>query len=248
MLNKILPFLFLSSSLLAQCYEFESNLVQNPVSGNQFYLEPQITSATYKTSEIKQKGYLYGICGGFDFINYNAPYIGFESVFRSGKLKDKELKSKYTDYAFQAKIGMTLGTQNLYYLIPYAGVGYDNEKNNYNLPPVEKISYYYASVGCVSHAFLSPELSFGVNLKLKFPFSGQHKVKNDEIDVNFSVSKKIQYLVEVPLTYWASKQLNVAAIPFYEYKNYNNNSVDTVWNSKAKMSQWGLGLRGTFCF
>ncbi len=249
MLNRLLPILFLfSSTLSAQCYEFQSSLVANPVTGNQIYIQPEFTSATYKTSEIKQTGYLYGVSGGYDVLVYNAPYLGFESHYRSGRLKGDGLSSKYRDYLFEGKIGLTMGTPGAFYFVPYGGVGYENEKNDYTNTPVEKLSYYYLSVGCLTQAFLNPQLSFGVNLKCKFPFNGDHDVKNDEIDVRVSISKKMQYLVEIPLTYWASSQLNIAAVPFYEHKEYNNNSTGIEWKSKAKMHQWGLGIRGTFCF
>lgn len=249
MLNKLLViFVFISMNLSAQSFEFQSSLVSNPTTGNQLYLEPEFSCATYKTGNIKQKGNFYGIRAGYDLLIFNNPYIGFESIYRSGRIKGDGLSSLYTDYLFEGKIGFTIGYPNLYYFTPYAGLGYENEKNDYKTSPVDKLKSYYFSFGFITEAFITPQFSYGVNLKIKFPFIGDHKVKNNDINVNLAISKKMQYTLEVPFTYWVSSQINLSAVPFYDYKNYNNNSLGIEWNHKAKMHQWGLGFRGTFCF
>jgi hypothetical protein len=249
MLNRIaLILVLLNANLFSQPYQFEPMLVSSPVYGNQFYIQPEFSHATYKTREIKQNGYLYGIRGGYDLLVFNNPYLGFECYYRSGVLKGSSLSSKYKYYLFEGKIGFTMGIPTCFIVVPFAGIGYENEKNDYKTPPVEKLSYYYLSAGLYTQIFLNTQITLGCNMKVKFPFCGDHDVKNSEVDERDSCCKKIQYNIEFPVTYWASSQLSFSAIPFYESRKYGNNSTSENWKSKAKMSQYGLGIRGTWCF
>jgi hypothetical protein len=246
-------YLFLLFALISNCayadFTFENTLtVGNPVTGNQLYLEPRISKATYQATDIKQNGYLYGIKGSYDLFVINAPYLGFEGSYMRGKIKGSDLESTYRDFLFEGKLGFTMGIPSAYSFSPYGGIGYEEEKNNYITTPIEQLKYYYFSLGLVSNFYLSPNISAGLNCKIKFPFSGDHDVKNDSIDTRVSISKKIQYLIEVPFTYWASNAMSISAVPFYENKKYNNTSVSTIWNSTAKMHQWGLGIRANFAF
>ena len=232
----------------AQDYVFESSVNSAPILGNKIYLEPRISRASYSTNDTTQTGYLYGINLGYDVFIYNAPYLGFEFDYISGTIKGDSLSSQYTDYSFEGRAGITLGTPCFYQLTPFLGTGYEKEKNDYKTTPIEKIDYYYISTGIFSQAWISPQLSIGFDLELKFPFHGNHKIKNDSCKINSSICHKMQYFLNVPVTYWASSQLSLSAVPFYQHKHYDNNCVGDAWKSNAKMSQWGLGLRVAYFF
>jgi hypothetical protein len=246
----LLCYLFLGSLGAQECFQSSFALGNSGafLSGNQLSISPEISTATYKAGEVKQKGYLYGIGGSYDLLVLNSPYLGFETYYMKGRLKGSGVESTYRDFLFEGKFGMTFGVPSAYFLTPYAGIGYENEKNDYTTTPIEKIDYYYISVGGLSSIYLSPQFTAGLNFKVKFPFTGDHKVKKEETDVNLSVSKRLQYVLEVPLTYWASPALAISAVPYYEYKNYNNNSIEENWNTKATMSQWGLTLKANLAF
>jgi hypothetical protein len=216
--------------------------------GNQLSLAPVVSRATYKANDVTQKGYLWGIKGQYDLLAFNGPYLGFETYYMRGKLKSGAVESTYRDFLFEGKIGLTMGIPSSYYFTPYAGVGYENERNDYTTVPIEKIDYYYVSAGVLSNLYLSPQFTAGLNLKVKFPFTGDHKVKNESVDTSLSVSKKIQYVIEVPFTYWASSNVSFSAVPYYESKKYNNNIISENWNTTAKMHQWGLALKAVFAF
>lgn len=109
MRSKLLLSLFLIININLIAYDFPSSLVTRSVNGNQVYLEPTLSYATYTTEENEQNGYLYGISGAYDLLVFNAPYFGFESHYKSGKIKNHEFISRYTDYLFEGKLGYTKG-------------------------------------------------------------------------------------------------------------------------------------------
>lgn len=249
MINKFISlFLLVGTSLLAQCYEFQSSLIEPVPSVNQIYIEPIYARAKYKSQNLKQKGNLYGITANYDFILYNAPYCGFESYYKVGTLKSQEINSKYKDYCFEGKVGYTMGIPYNYSFIPYLAIGYENIKNDYKNNFTNKLSYYYLATGINTHVFIMNNFSFGCNIKLIFPIDGSSKVKNNEAELSVTISKKVQYNVEVPLTYSPSSAFSFSIVPFYDYKNINNIHHIENLKTRAKMSEIGLGLRANFCF
>lgn len=249
MKNLLISFMLsLNLFCTVNAFEFLSTFNDPIITGNQLHLEPIYSNTKYKSGEKKQKGSLYGIKGSYDFLVYNAPYIGIEALYRSGDLKGSSLSSKYKDYIFEAKVGMTMGAPGSYSFIPYAGIGHGNEKNNYKTVPLEKIYYYYLSLGVHSQIFLAPQISVGFNAKLKLPVSGRHELKNEQIDLKLKCPNRPQYIVEIPLTYWATTQMNISAVPFYENKNYANNPTNLDWKKSASISQLGARVRFAVLF
>lgn len=242
-MKKLLSLLTLFFMPLCAQYNFPIIGFEQISNGNEVYIEPKVGYATYKTKEIKEKGTLYGLKGGYDLLLFDSLYLGFDSVYMAGKLKTVDIQSKSKSFSFEGKVGYTFGEKWQFALVPYAGIGYQSEKLDFSVPPIEKIHYYYLSTGVNTRIYIKENLTFGLDVKVKIPFKGKHHVKNDWIDEKVSFSRKIQYLVEVPLTYWTSLQSFIAVSPFYELKYYNNNSTGHNWHSGAKMSQWGVGAR-----
>lgn len=242
-MKKLLSFLTLLCMPLSAQYYFPLMLSEQPSTGNEVYVEPKVSYAKYKTKEITEKATLYGIKGGYDLLRFDSLYLGFESVYLAGKFKTDYIQSKYKDFSFEGKMGYTFGEKLSLALIPYAGIGFAHEKYDFSLPPVEKMNYYYLTVGANSRFYVKDNLTIGLDVKVKIPFKGKHHIKNEWIDQKASFSRKLQYVVEVPLIYWTSLQSFISVTPFYELKYYNNNSTGHNWTSGAKMSQLGIGTQ-----
>lgn len=246
--------IFLVLILLPKCV-FSDDYYQFPLAvgestynlGNRIYLEPRFSRTELSTASFKQKGYLYGGKIGYDFICPNSIYFGLESSYMQGQLKGGLMQSTYSDFDIQARTGMTFGLMSIFNITPYIGMGYDWEKNEFSALEEDKISYCYGSVGFLSQFYFAC-YSLGLNFQARFPFLGSHSCEDEESHEHDSVSKKIQYLIEIPVNYYFIPALSLGLTPFYTYKNYSNSFSDTDWLASSKLHSYGLAFRVSFNF
>jgi len=204
---------------------------------NQFYIAPELYHVKRtKVGGSEQTGVLYGGQIGYDRFKRYGWYVGFEGLYATGHLKGysgkkERIKSDLSDAYAEGRFGYTFQQKCGYHarFTPYLGGGYFRERNNFKNPsPVPahfNTHYWYAAVGFLSQASLTPRYDLGLNFKAKFIYDPRCKVTHDPKSDNFTqlINEKVHYRVEVPLTYhyWeGSDKLMFSLVPFYEYRRY----------------------------
>jgi hypothetical protein len=207
-----------------------------------YALAPYIGPEIYYMKRIKeggaeQTGPLYGARIGYDYVRRYYFYWGLDALWATGTLdghvRKEKLKSQFTDANVEARLGYTF--QSKYWrcasFTPYTGVGYFWENNEYQHPSPLKIHFKnrfsYIPVGFLSQIFLMPNLSIGVNLKVRIIWEGEQHVKRDpEYDkLTQHYEEKLQYRVELPIATffsWKQHSLGISLVPFYEYRRYGH--------------------------
>ncbi|KAF3362433.1 Uncharacterized protein PHSC3_001033 [Chlamydiales bacterium STE3] len=182
----------------------------------------------------KQKGWIYGVRAGYDYIKRFNLYWGGDVFWGQGPLKGhsptSKLKSTFTDTSVEGRFGYTV--QNKYFrhitFTPYVGYGYFEETNKFRKDAPLRIKFknrfQYATTGFFSSVELNTNMALGLNFKTKFPYDTKCRVSDAEVGgKTLGVKDKWHYRVELPLTYWTYKcnrVVELACIPFYEYRHY----------------------------
>jgi hypothetical protein len=203
---------------------------------HQAYVAPEIYHVERTREQSKQQGYLYGVRFGYDYIKRYAFYFGFEGLYAQGTLKGHgvesvRVKSSLTDKNLEGRVGYTFQMKGWPHasFTPFFGIGYFWEWNHYKHPSPLKIhldnQFCYIPVGFLSNVYLSSCFSVGVDFKARFLLSGRTKISHDDefSDMTQNYEEKLQYRVDVPLTYYfclCQRQSAVALVPFYEYRHY----------------------------
>jgi len=224
---------------------FFSNALKTP---NQFYISPLLGRASYKTGAVEQKGYVYGVEANYDFINQNVPYLGAETHYSKVKLKAGDLHSNYSEYALEAKVGFSLASNEFSSFTPYAGLGYENQRNSYEKSNMVNNKFQYFSLGFLSNYVINPQMSVGLNVKAKMPYTGEQKLQKDLIKSSPKICKKYHYAVELPVTYLASSNSSLAVSPFYQHKQGNCNAATAEPTKSSKLKVWGINIKCNFYF
>ncbi len=203
----------------------------------QIYVGPEIYHVHRKREGgAKQDGVVYGIKGGYERIKRYKIYFGFDALYSKGVLHGKggagnHLKSNFGDTYVEGRLGYTFQSKCRFkpLFTPFAGVGYFIEKNNFTHPkstPIHfKTTYVYATAGFLSRVSLTEKFDLGLNFKIKYPYEAKCRVSNDprQIDSTQVINEKIQYRVELPLTYNNVRDiscLSISFVPFYELRQY----------------------------
>ena len=190
-----------------------------------------------KENGTKQSGTLYGVRFGYDHIYRYKMYWGIDALWARGALHGKAdkdaLKSIFTDMNIEARIGYTFQSKfwRCASFTPYFGAGFFWENNDYQDPspiPVHfKNQFTYIPIGFLSQIFITPRWSLGVNFKIRYLLQTEHWVTHDpdNKDLKQMYQEKIQYRVEMPVTYfncWNQNSLGICLVPFYEYRPYGH--------------------------
>ncbi len=190
-----------------------------------------------KEGGARQRGTLYGVRMGYDFIRRYTFYWGVDALWAKGELNghlhDAHLKSELTDANVESRVGYTLQSKcwRCASLTPYLGIGSFWEKNNYKHPSPMKLhfkNYFsYLPFGFLSQIFITPQFSIGINFKVRFIVEGKQYISHDPkyAKVSLCYEEKLQYRAELPMTYfycWEMHSLGVSLVPFYEYRRYGH--------------------------
>lgn len=186
----------------------------------------------------KQTGTLYGVRLGYDHVCRYKWYWGIDGLWARGTLTGRDgrkdrIKSEFTDSNVEARLGYTF--QFKYWrcasFTPYFGGGYFWEENCYEKPSPLRVHFInrfsYIPFGFLSQIFITPSFSCGLNLKVRYIIDGEQKATHDSKNGNSiqHYDEKLQYRVEVPLSYffcYRSYSLGISLVPFYEYRSYGH--------------------------
>lgn len=234
LLRKLSIFLLVTSTS-----GFSEMCMDNTCTSNPFqaYVGPEIYHVHRKREGgAKQNGTVYGIKGGYDRIKRYKIYFGFEALYSRGVLRGKSgtrnyLKSNFGDTFAEGRLGYTFQSKRKVkpLFTPFVGVGYFIEKNDFTHPkstPIHfKTKYVYAAAGFLSRISLTEKIDLGLNFKVKYPYDAKCRVSNDprQKDSTQVINEKLQYRIELPLTYNQVRDFNnfaISFVPFYEMREY----------------------------
>lgn len=229
---------------------------------NQFYLGPQWCHLTRtKEGGTKQQGSLVGIQIGYDRLKRYGWYWGAEGLYAQCVLKGHsgaggKIRSRFMDGWIEGRFGYTFQQKEnrQLALTPYAGVGYQAERNNFSDPsPLHvhfKTRFTYAAVGFLSRMHLCRQVEVGCNFKAKFPLTPKCKVTHDRphpsIDQN--IKERWHYRIELPLTYQLREAgcFAISAVPFFEFRQYGYHPNFPFDFLKTQLNFWGVTLQLQF--
>lgn len=202
------------------------------------YIGPEIYYVRRsKEGGAEQTGTLYGVRLGYDFVQRFKLYSGVDALWATGRLDGRvggeHIKSEFTDINVEARLGFTFQSKSwrCASFTPYSGIGYFWEHNNYQHPTPLTIhfrnNFSYVPVGFLSQIFLFPNLSVGLNFKVRIILEGEQKSTHDPEfgKLTQHYEEKLQYRVELPVTYffcWECHSLATSLVPFYEYRQYGH--------------------------
>lgn len=237
-----------------------------PLPQHQCYIGPEIYDVNRdkaaKYDRTKQDGFLYGGRAGYDRIKRCRFYWGVDALYASGDLcghRGKKIKLCFTDENIEGRVGYTFQKKNGWMptLVPFVGYGYFRETNKFKKPsPLlikQRISFDYFALGFLSQIYPHPLWVMGLNFKARFLFNSKCKITKDPKyeDTTQNIQHKVQYRVELPITYrlncWCDK-LAVALVPFYEYRHIGE-EVNFPFNFKdVKLNLYGFDVRLMYMF
>lgn len=183
-----------------------------------------------------QKGYLYGVRGGYDHIKRFKFYGGIEGNYATGRIKGhtgggSPISSQLTDAEIEIRGGYTLACKYSFKpsITPFIGFGYFCQKNNFSDPsPLHlhfRDTFKYVVAGFLSQFSPTPCLDVGIVFKAKYMIDGKSKVSHDPdfSSVTLRMEERTQYSVDLPITYlfsFCDQPLTASLEPFYQYRNY----------------------------
>lgn len=236
---------------------------------HQIFIGPEIYGVKRsREGGTEQTGILYGVRAGYDYIRRYAFYWGIDGLYASGALtgengENQKIKSQLTDSNIEGRFGYNFQSKSCLSasFIPFIGVGYFWENNDYKHPSPLKVkfenSFFYVPVGFLSRIFVNPQLSIGLNFKARFIIEGKTKVSNDseleleEGDLTLHYEEKTQYRVDLPVSYyfcWLNKPVSFAVSPFYEYRQYGHRANFPFDFLETEFNIYGVTVRLGYLF
>ena len=250
----IIFLLFFATSVDAACC-----FCQLPKCRHQFEIGPEFYHVKRtRKGGTEQRGYLGGGRARYDYIARYHIYWGLETAYAYGTLRGKSgdeirLKSHFSDLSFEARLGYTFQSKTgcCAQFIPFVGCGYFVERNDYVKPTPLSIhfrnTFYYTAVGAFSRAYITPNLTIGLELTTKFSIDGKVKVSHDsEVDAgSLRYENKIHFRAAVPFTYkmcFCKYPTEFCVAPFYEYRHYGHHHNVPFDFLDTKIKNFGLDL------
>lgn len=250
--------LLFCSSLIADCCPW------TPIPMNQIFIGPEIYRV-YRDKEggSSQDGNLYGFRLGYDRIKRFHYYLGADFLYASGDLCGKTgnhtIKSTLHDINVEGRFGYTLESKWGWQpsLTPFVGGGYFWESNNYKHPSPLKIHFHnhfsYATAGFLSRLRLLSNMTIGLNFKIRYIIDGKIRITNDpdEDDRDQHYDERLQYRVELPLTYYlayCSHDWALSIVPFYEYRPYGHRANFPFDFLETKFKLYGATFKFMYLF
>jgi hypothetical protein len=251
-------FSFLITASFLPATQWVKTYSTDPFIGPEIYYVKRL-----KERGAQQSGTLYGVRIGYDHVRRYKLYWGVDALWAKGILeghiRDDKLKSEFTDTNVEARLGYTF--QSKYWrclsFTPYTGVGYFWEMNNYQHPSPLKIhfknTFSYVPVGFLSQIFIMPNLSLGVNFKVRVILEGEQRSSRDpKFDkLTQHYDEKLQYRLELPVTYffcWNIHPLGVSLVPFFEYRCYGHRANFPFDFLETKLRIYGATLKLMYLF
>lgn len=225
---------------------------------NHLFVGPEIYHV-HRTREggTSQKGPIFGVRVGYEHIKRFKFYWGADVLYGRGTIKGHsgsgfKLKSKFTDLMAEGRLGYTFQQKCGYQLAftPYVGGGYAIEKNNFLEPsPLLvhfRINYWYIPFGFLSQMTIKQNLLYlGLNFKVRYVMDAKSRVSKDPEFGSTSglIKERMQYRVEVPLTYGCHGQIDLSAVPFYEWRTYGKHAGFPFDFLETKLRIYGILLK-----
>lgn len=238
-----------------------------PLPQHQFYIGPEFYYISRdkdgKDGRAKQHGYIYGGRAGYDRIKRYRIYWGVEGVYATGDIrghkKGKKVKIDFTDENIEGRLGYTFQMKKGWMpaFVPFVGYGYIRETSKFKKPspiPIkQRITFDYIAAGFLSQFYPHPLWVVGVNFKARFLFNSKCKISDDPDYEDFTqnIEHKVQYRVELPITYrlncWCD-HLAVAVVPFWDYRHYGEHANFPFDFKDVKLNFYGFDLRLMYMF
>lgn len=259
---KIVPSLRALIAFFLILYVQAASLLSNP---NEVVFGPQ----TYHLTRIRkggtnQDGMLYGWRSSYDYIRRYKFYWGAEGAYGRGTLRGKSgndgshLKSRFTEYSVEGRLGYTLQTKGEHYsFTPFVGLGYFLETNHYIKPSPVGLHFnnrfYYGALGFLSHIWLTENLKVGARFTAEFSYDGKVKVSHDPHyqDVDLHYLQKIHYWGALPIDYrfcLCDYAVDLRLEPFFEFRNYGKKIAIPFDFQETKIYLYGATLQYLWCF
>ncbi|CUI16719.1 hypothetical protein PNK_1102 [Candidatus Protochlamydia naegleriophila] len=231
---------------------------------NQLFIGPEVYYVKRtKKAGAEQDGYLYGVRLGYERIKRYKLYVGLDFLYANGDLKgkveDQRIKSSLTDINVEERIGYTFAAKCGWRpsFTPFIGVGRFWEKNEYKHPTPIRFHFHnrflYIPVGFLSQIYVSSCFSVGLNFKARIILDGKNCVSNDPQfgKIHQCYDEKIQYRVELPLSYyscWCNHEMAISLVPFYEYRHYGQRVNFPFDFIETKFNLYGATLKAIYLF
>lgn len=214
----------------------------------------------------KQHGTPMGVRLTYDYIKRYCFYVGGQAFYGTGTLDGhtglgSKIRSRLTDYQIEGSLGYTFQMRCCPYfaLTPYLGYGYFREITKFSPPsPLTlkyTIQYDYVAFGFLSSIYITPYFSAGLNVRMRSPWEARCKISDDPDFENFQqhVGDRIQYRIELPLTYTGRTigncdWLQISLVPFYEQRLYGERENFPFDFLKTKLNIYGANLQFIFRF
>jgi hypothetical protein len=211
----------------------------------------------------RQSGTLYGVRLGYDHIQRYKLYSGVDALWATGimdgHLHEEKLRSRFTDINVEVRLGFTFQSKfwRAISFSPYTGIGYFWEKNNYQHPSPLTIhfsnTFSYVPIGFLSQIFLTPNLSLGLNFKVRILLEGEQHVTHDPKNKRMTqhYDERLQYRAELPTTYffcWKDHPLAISLVPFFEYRHYGHRANFPFDFFDTKLKLYGATLKLLYLF
>lgn len=226
---------------------------------HQFFIGPEYYyMERTKAGGTKQEGNMIGVRVGYDRLKRYGWYWGADALYAYGKLSghsgdDFKIRSEVTDMSIEGRLGYTFQQKTCLQLAftPFVGIGGFEQRNNFIHPsPLHvhfKTRYPYATAGFLSWAHLWGNFEGGLNFKVRFPFDPKCHVSNDEAHdpVSQVIKERVQYRIEVPITYascFCGSHVAISLSPFYEYRCYGGHPNFPFDFIKTEYKLWGATL------
>ncbi|HEV8051089.1 MAG TPA: hypothetical protein VGP47_01240 [Parachlamydiaceae bacterium] len=184
----------------------------------------------------KQKGNSAGIRVNYDRIKRYHFYLGAQLFYGTGILRGHtsigdKIRSRLTEKMIEGNAGYTFQAKCFPHIsfTPFVGYGYFRDVNKFSPPTNLQITFTtqfrYLSFGFLSNFYVLPCITIGLNGRFKWPWETRCKVTNDpDFDtIRQIVKDKLQYRIEVPITYFGCflrDNFELSFTPFYERRLY----------------------------
>lgn len=238
--------------------------IKPPSCAHQFYIGPEVYYVDRKREGgTHQDGFLYGVRLGYDRIKRYKFYWGFDGLYATGHLSGKNsggnrIKSDFTDASTEGRLGYTFKCKTGYRLsfTPYIGVGYYLEQNDFKKPsPIPahfRTEYAYGAIGFLSQVSINCLWDVGINLKAKWPYNPKCHISHDPEEENSTqnITERLQYRVELPVTYHTNLCLDrvlISFVPFYEYRRYGAQANYPFDYFDTQFNNYGLLIKFMYC-
>lgn len=236
-----------------------------PLLQNCIYLGPEVYHLTRtKEGGTKQKGYLYGLRGGYDRIKRYRLYWGIEGYFAKGQIRgksgsDAKLVSDILDSEIEGRFGYTFHRKTCFQasFTPFIGYGYFYQTNHFKHPsPLHlhfRDTFQYLVGGFISKFYINPCWNVGITFKAKYSIDGKSKITHDPDfdDMTIQMSDKMQYSVDFPINgvfCWCNRMLDLSLVPFYQFRHYGGRENFPFDFIDTKFRIYGVRLLFNYCF